>query len=904
MRQNLAMQSLVFLDVETTGLDSRSADLLELAAVRFSSGKIQERFESLIRPFSPVPLKVQKLTGISNQMAQGAPDLQSVRRDFLENFLLPGDTFVAHNAAFDLGFLREKNFTLNHPAMDTLALAQILLPECRSFALEFLTAKFGIKHEDSHRAMSDTLATLELFQILQKVALEKFSADFWDRAKGVLKKSLWDSRFFFSSIFKKFSQAQSDLDLGTSENEPEPEKAEKRGVQQISLFQIAAESPRTQIASEQHALLPEVSISQRAAEKQSREAIVEPAKQEQEIATQLAGEMLNNAKLLAEIPPTTNPLTCAILAAVQCTKGGNKKVGVLLERLTWKDFQNVEKSFAHELALGEVEAEFFAAKADFICREKFEKFLKMPSFTAAETSLILKILQNEKEEFLHAGDLRLTGAELNVAQRELLGCAESCQERCCPQLASDCHLVLAPQKDWESLPVDIFICTGGSQLASTVTGNFQKAANPRIFADFFTNFFEKESKQPNKEKREMFTTQAAKFREGLEFGFNLIANFVRSKFPPSDFPQSLQVGPAEENSKEFSDFLAGFVHGKIELAGLWPDETFLKNELEKWIDFFQVSSTSNELKVLTAFPDGQVSCARLPVDLREDFQQMFAGGKSVAILGRNFQKSFANSELGGKPNLQVFLPGFDFQSFENDFDFSGSIFFANSDLKNGDEKNSEKIAQQIFTLASQTPGNVCCALGSQKIVESVFEDLKRIFKKELEKVESESGTEVSKLLRRKGITFTIFPHISGSPAKTEIQFANESGKKILLFPIRQMHKFTGLDFAAFFLQKFDFAASNDLVFEARKGLFANDFLDFVLPHAAQSFLAFLHFAMRHNTTGRFAFCCGDPRVLRQNSWGRHFFDALPEGLPKKFLPGEKIPTVLQTFFAGKDLGES
>jgi len=154
-------------DLETTGLSSQRAEILEIGAVRVEGAQIGARFETLVRPMEPVPRGITALTGITPGMVAGAPPaaeaLGRLRRWLDE---VPGAPFVAHNARFDEGFLRRGLAdhglgTLDGPVLCTCKLARRLAPELGRFGLDRLAAGLGIRNAARHRALGDAQAAAE-----------------------------------------------------------------------------------------------------------------------------------------------------------------------------------------------------------------------------------------------------------------------------------------------------------------------------------------------------------------------------------------------------------------------------------------------------------------------------------------------------------------------------------------------------------------------------------------------------------------------------------------------------------------------------------------------------------------------------------------------------------------------
>ena len=158
---------LVAFDLETTGLSPKTERLIEVGAVRFSlEGKVHGELQLLADPGIPVPMAVQRLTGITDSDLTGQPSPVEVVAQLAE--LCEGAELVGHGAAFDLAFcsqLLPEAFG-RRAAFDTLELARILLPLAESHNLGILSRLLGLRHERPHRALSDAQATAELFGCL------------------------------------------------------------------------------------------------------------------------------------------------------------------------------------------------------------------------------------------------------------------------------------------------------------------------------------------------------------------------------------------------------------------------------------------------------------------------------------------------------------------------------------------------------------------------------------------------------------------------------------------------------------------------------------------------------------------------------------------------------------------
>jgi ATP-dependent DNA helicase DinG len=164
------MIPIVALDLETTGLDSKSDAIIEIGAVRFEGNRIEDEFTTLINPGKHIPEFITGLTGISDEMVRQAPHI----RDVLERLAaFVGDApILGHNVQFDLSFLRKfKLFELNEN-IDTYELAAVLLPSASRYNLGALGQLLGIPLPATHRAMDDARVTAAAYQRLYAKACE------------------------------------------------------------------------------------------------------------------------------------------------------------------------------------------------------------------------------------------------------------------------------------------------------------------------------------------------------------------------------------------------------------------------------------------------------------------------------------------------------------------------------------------------------------------------------------------------------------------------------------------------------------------------------------------------------------------------------------------------------------
>ncbi|MFN4060523.1 MAG: exonuclease domain-containing protein [Paracoccus hibiscisoli] len=157
----------VVFDTETTGLEDRDR-IVQIAGLRLARGRLTgERFETLVNPGRPIPPASTAIHGITDAMVADAPDLTAALTAF--RHFCDDSVLIAHNAPFDMGFLRraeaETGARFDNRVLDTVVLSAMVWGQSEVHSLDALTERLGIAipPEARHTAMGDTIATAEAF---------------------------------------------------------------------------------------------------------------------------------------------------------------------------------------------------------------------------------------------------------------------------------------------------------------------------------------------------------------------------------------------------------------------------------------------------------------------------------------------------------------------------------------------------------------------------------------------------------------------------------------------------------------------------------------------------------------------------------------------------------------------
>ena len=168
-------QEFVAFDLETTGLSSRNDRIIEIGAVILKNGEEVDRFQTFVDPQRPLERKIVELTGITDEMLEGAPSIEEVLPKFLD--FVGGRVLVAHNSDFDTGFIRaeceRQGLPYNFTAADTLILSQNLLRHLNKFKLDIVSNALSLPDFNHHRAGDDAMTCgLIMTKLMEKLEQE------------------------------------------------------------------------------------------------------------------------------------------------------------------------------------------------------------------------------------------------------------------------------------------------------------------------------------------------------------------------------------------------------------------------------------------------------------------------------------------------------------------------------------------------------------------------------------------------------------------------------------------------------------------------------------------------------------------------------------------------------------
>lgn len=166
------------IDLETTGMNSQTCEIIEMAAVRVRNCEIVAKFSSLVRPEHRISSNVEQFTGISNAMVQNAPSCAEILKEYLD--FIGDDIIIGHNIqTFDCKVLSRVAEELLHKPfsndlIDTVYFSRYCDISPDNYKLTTLSTYLSIPHPDAHRALGDCIANQKCYEALKPLLTEQY----------------------------------------------------------------------------------------------------------------------------------------------------------------------------------------------------------------------------------------------------------------------------------------------------------------------------------------------------------------------------------------------------------------------------------------------------------------------------------------------------------------------------------------------------------------------------------------------------------------------------------------------------------------------------------------------------------------------------------------------------------
>lgn len=172
---DMNLKDYTVIDIETTGLDARFDEIIELGAVRYRNDSEVARFQSLVKPDGRIPGFITELTGITNEMVSNSPSIKDVLPEFFQ--FVGSDALLGHNVNFDINFIYDYTNYCGLPPFsnnytDTMYLSRRLFKEERSHKLVDVCSRLNIPQPEEHRVIADCIRTHLCYQSIKQHCMD------------------------------------------------------------------------------------------------------------------------------------------------------------------------------------------------------------------------------------------------------------------------------------------------------------------------------------------------------------------------------------------------------------------------------------------------------------------------------------------------------------------------------------------------------------------------------------------------------------------------------------------------------------------------------------------------------------------------------------------------------------
>ena len=383
-------ETLVALDLETTGLDASTDRIIDVGAVKFRGDEQLGVFHSLVNPRVRLPEFIVSLTGISQADVDIAPDWDAVRDELRE--FIGGARLVGHNVEFDVGFLRSHEIRVEQLSYDTEQMARVALPVGPEFGLGRLAERFNVVHDDPHRALSDALASRDLFLILLS-RFERMSTAALARMASLGSRSRWSVSELTGNMVAA-GDGTDDVTGGIGIDE----MALSERLRLPSRFTAwgQTEDDGEAAYTDEHVVQTEMAFLPGGLVEETMPAF-EARDGQREMSVAVARAMAGREKLIVEAGTGIGKSLAYLLPAALMVAGQGRKAVIstntlnLQEQLLNKDFATVKEIVQRETGV-ELEAVQLKGRSNYLCVQRWRDAVSQPNHGHSDARVLSQCL--------------------------------------------------------------------------------------------------------------------------------------------------------------------------------------------------------------------------------------------------------------------------------------------------------------------------------------------------------------------------------------------------------------------------------------------------------------------------------------------------------------------------------
>ncbi len=413
---------LIAFDLETTGLDVATCEIIEIGIAKFADGELVDTYQTFVKPSGPIPVEITHLTGIHPEDVQQAPPIKQILEELRAQF--GSAPVIAHNASFDVSFMRKHGLLAENAAIDTYELAAIVLPSAPRYSLSSLAATAGIRLEKAHRALDDATATGQLYWSLWQRLLQLPSAILAEIASAAGAKQ-WDLLPLFQAALSESLQSGNDgriySPFFTEEPAGKPLKPSQASRSKVDLEHIRR---MFGASGDLAARLP--SYEARAPQAQ--------------MACEVAATLNEGDQVLIEAGTGTGKSLAYLLPAAQWASRNDQRVVVSTHTINLQEqLLNKDMPIVHELIQRDLKASIMKGRGNYLCPRRLDALRRRKPANLEELRTLAKVLVWMQDGCNgDRGDLSLRAGEWNTWSR-LSAQDEDCTSfRCASEMNGVC----------------------------------------------------------------------------------------------------------------------------------------------------------------------------------------------------------------------------------------------------------------------------------------------------------------------------------------------------------------------------------------------------------------------------------------------------------------------------------
>jgi predicted DnaQ family exonuclease/DinG family helicase len=904
----------VVLDLETSGIDPKSSDIIEVAMIRYENGKEVDRYSDLIKVDYELPEIITAITGITDEMIEKDGKEKEKVLSKVEK-MLKGAYMVGHNIGFDHAFLKHSKVKMDILGLiDTIPLAQVMIPSAVSYSLESLTDDLSITHKDRHRAMGDVEATLSLFEYLFKSANE-LPKKLIGEVKDLVKKADWTSSVFFEQL----NPMEGPIDGPSKAQSIESSTGSSIGPSKgLSIGEIFGEGGALRKCMETYEFRP----------------------QQVEMADSVMNAFEQGYHLICEAPTGVGKSLAYLASAAYIAISNKSKVVIstntinLQQQLFEKDIPLLQEIYKEGANSSGPRVAVLKGRSHYLCLRRLAEFKRRSKFTNEELILIIKILIWQYKN--DGSDIFLTRPETLIWDFEL--CAD--QKYCSPQNCKaygKCYLHEAREKAENA---DIIIVNHALLCSDLAGGNhllpdyqYLIIDEAHHFEEVATKQFGLEVKQENLsipikairnhledvERRfrgtlfvdsksfeliDPILEQVPELQQSIDSFFDVVALFVNRNVPDSGYIENLlvdQVISATEewvnigeslkgvslkltewmkDLKKFADAMQMTESNEQDDFGdeLTQEIGMLQEQLAHLNDFFHEEHEDKEwIRWISSDLHGIVTIHLAPLMVGPHLKEvLYDEKKSIILTSATLGVTLNQGEDEQHPftyfrQMLSLDDKFEEVILDSPFDFEKQVYVITpSDLQPVQSKNSiAQVSEFMKNLIKSVGGGILALFTAHNALENVYLNLMH-----------ELTSKDCKVLAQR---------LSGGRAKIFKAYMNDPKNSALLGTASFWEgvDLSGDALTTLVIHKIPFDVPSDPIYKVRSRMFNNGFMEYSVPRAVLKFRQGFGRLIR-STKDYGVMICLDDRIQKKD-YGKLFLQSLPSGVAIEKIPIAETP---------------